>query len=286
MGCPKLSSVPLPLPLPPASDPGLPSSFGVAISNFQRWDYLWKVLKRWIDTRDTMGIDFPIVVVDDGSPQTSEVTKLLVSSDVIGVHLRRNRGVAAVKNRCIEELMKLGCEHLFLADNDVHPLRPDWFHPYITHDQPHLCYTYGKSRLDKVDFERNLEVYTHPRGVLMYVRREVIDSIGGMRPEFARWGHEHVEWQMRIHNAGWTAYPYQGPLGLGVTSKKAKAGYWHCRDQRLALETGDQWARRRSGYFRESGLTENSRREYSRRNAHVLRQFAGFTGFVEYRGVR
>ena len=134
---------------------------------------------------------------------------LVVTHDVTG------EGVAATKNRGIAALMDAGCEHLFLADDDVYPRRANWWAPYLAHQQPHLCMCWGRHRLTETTDDTL--VYDWPRGVLLYARRHVIERVGGMRTEFGRWGHEHVEWSLRIHAAGLTAHPYQDLHGSATS---------------------------------------------------------------------
>lgn len=167
---------------------------GVAISTHARPDTLSKALRAW-------ALHMPDVLV--------------VTHDVDG------QGVATTKNRGIAALMDSGCDHLFLADDDVWPVTSDWDRPYVTDPQPHLMHCWGKSRLLADD--GHYTTWSHPRGVLLYAERHVIDRVGGMRMDFGRWGGEHVEWSRRIHNAGMTRTRY-------ADLTEARSGIWHCED--------------------------------------------------------
>lgn len=118
-----------------------------------------------------------------------------------------NVGIAAAKNKCIELLYDAGCEHLFLVDDDVYPIRNKWWEPYGFDPMPMLSWQFRpKSRLLWRN-EHYLAVRL-PRGALLYCERRVIDRVGGMRAEeFPRWGDEHAEWQRRVYNAFYPEMP-------------------------------------------------------------------------------
>ncbi|PJE24740.1 MAG: hypothetical protein CK431_04380 [Mycobacterium sp.] len=178
---------------------------------------------------------------------------LVVNHDVAGA------GVAATKNRGIAALMDAGCEHLFLADDDIWPVTPQWARPYVRDPQPHLMHCWGKSRL--IGDDGHYTTWTHPRGVLLYAHRTVIEAVGGMHLEFGRWGGEHVEWSRRIHAAGLTAHRY-------ADLSAARRGIWHAED-----------------YTRRTPSTVGqAERDASAPLRHELyERFAGSTEFVDYR---
>lgn len=201
---------------------------GVAISTHARPTVLAKALAGW-----TIGMPDILVVTHD------------LNGD----------GVAVTKNRGIAALMDAGCEHLFLADDDMWPLRPDWWKPYVTSPEPHLMHCWGKSRFIAEDDTHS--VWNWPRGVLLYAERRVIDRVGGMRVEFGRWGGEHAEWSKRIHAAGLTTHPF-----MDVTRARTKR-LWHCEDytRRTPSTIGEAEkingaARRKELYDRFRGSTD------------------------------
>lgn len=172
---------------------------GVSISTYQRPDILAKALAGWAKY-------LPDVLV--------------VTHDVNG------DGVAATKNRGIAALMDAGCEHLFLADDDMWPVSDRW-RLYIEDPQPHLMHCWGKRRL--IADDGYYTTWLHPRGVLLYVHRTVIERVGGMRLDFGpRGGGEHAEFSTRVHNAGLTTHRYQD-------LSSAKQGIWHCADYQRSV---------------------------------------------------
>jgi hypothetical protein len=143
--------------------------------------------------------------------------------ELVVIHDRHGAGVAASKNRSIAALMDLGCEHLVLADDDVHPIRDEWWRPYVDNSQPHLAHCWGKSRFLCADEETGTTVWNWPRGVMLYVERRVVEKVGGMRTEFGVWGGEHAEWSRRMFNAGLTRAPF-------ADAAAARHGIWYCAD--------------------------------------------------------
>ena len=191
-----------------------------------------------------------------------------VGPDVLVVTNDRERqGVAASKNRCLAALMDAGCDHLFLTDDDVWPVVDDPLTPYITDPLPHLMWCWGKKRLISDDGHHT--TWGHPRGVMLYVERHVVETVGGMRTEFGRGGSEHVEWSRRIHQAGFTpsAYP----------DLTASPKFWHAEDMGRPGETGQQLAARRRGH------TTIPKYEAWEKRSALMDRYDGVVEFVEYR---
>lgn len=167
-------------------------------------------------------------------------------------------GVAATKNRGITALMQAGCHHLFLADDDIWPITTDWADPYVNDPEPHLMHCWGNGRFISDDGH-----YTHwkwPRGALLYVERRVIDTIGGMRTEFGRWGGEHVEWTRRIHKTGFTKHPY---TDLTATRR----GTWHAEDYKRRIP---------------STVSPQERRALTPHRHELYARYRGSADYVDY----
>lgn len=207
---------------------------GVAISTHKRPAILSRALAQW-------GLYLPDVLV--------------VNHDVEG------RGVAWTKNLGIAGLMDAGCDHLFLADDDVWPRRAGWAEPYMHHPEPHLMHCWGRDRYERDDKALGVSVWSWPKGVILYAERRVIDRVGGMRPDFGRWGGEHGEWSIRIHNAGLTTHTFQDVLC-------ARSGLWTALDMSAS---------------HKSVVPKAERIESSRHHDRLLAKYAGTTDFVDYR---
>lgn len=206
---------------------------GVAISTYKRPAVLAEALSHWA----TAGMPDVLVVVNDDAGD----------------------GVAATKNRCITALMDAGCEHLFLADDDIWPLNARWARTYTGNDQPHLMHCWGRSRFLGTD--EDLSVWSWPRGPLLYVTRNVVDIVGGMRTDFHNAG-EHAEWSRRIYNCGFTKHPF-------ADIAAARRGIWHALDYKRSIPStlgNHRWS------------TEET--EYRQR---LYEKYRSSTDFVEYR---
>lgn len=176
---------------------------GVAITEHNRPEVFAKSLE---EIKRFLPPGAILVVVDDAS-----------TVPVKGATFRfeKNVGIAAAKNKCIELLYNQGCEHFFLFDSDTYPVKENWHVPYIECDEPHLNYIFqdfaGAKKLNdtKIVYSDDRKVaYSHPRGCMLYYSRLVFDKVGGMDPEFGRWGFEHGNLSDRIHMAGLTSFRY------------------------------------------------------------------------------
>jgi hypothetical protein len=190
------------------------------------------------------------VVVDDASEkplfgndtvENGSYYQLIVHSDRLGVAMTKNDGIAA--------LMDAGCEHLFLADDDIYPQTRHWWEPYVESPEPHLSYQWpniGGDPYDRMYDAVHFQV-EFPRGVMLYAHRSVIDEVGGMEPAHGVWGGEHVEWQARIHDAGLTTYPYADVIGSRDLWVEQRSGstFPASQRQRVFECTGIQWQKPR-----------------------------------------
>lgn len=178
---------------------------GVAISTRNRSDMFRDTFDRW---RKHMPTDSILVVVDDASDNPN---------DLADFQFAANAGIPATKNKCLELLMAAGAEHLFLADDDTYPTSDDWWKPYVDGCEPHYQYSWSRFAVDNVRVPDMTRIYASPdltgwswsMGCLLYVTREVVDRVGGMRPEFGLGLEEHAEFSQRIHNAGFTTFVHQ-----------------------------------------------------------------------------
>lgn len=159
--------------------------------------------------------DCKIVVVDDASELTKRAQlEDYYYMDCVTLHrFDENVGIAMAKNKCLELLED--CEHIFLFDDDIYPLGYEWWRPYVESGENHLMYIFKDFATpvklnDTIELWRNdkIVVYSHARGPMLYLRRCVLDKVGGMDPIFGRWGYEHPDLSNRIFNAGLSSYRY------------------------------------------------------------------------------
>lgn len=229
-------------------------TIGVALSTFNRNRLLQRGLVAWTKF---MPPDAPLVIVDDGSRYPiAEATHRHPT----------NQGIASTKNTGIAALMDYGVDHLFLVDDDCWPVCHDWWKPYVDDPLPHLMLCWGRSR--RVRLTGNYSVWHWPRGVMLYTERRVIDTVGGMRPEFNHaGGGEHVEWSRRIHNNGFTPWPFVDLLHA--------RNWWHAEDWGRPHESNRALGVRRArASVRERGSDQKRHDLYER--------YRGSKDFVPY----
>lgn len=234
-------------------------SIAVAISttgDAHRLPYLSESVKAWA----TLLPIERIAVTVDGDNSVAELVTNVLSAEhpdltVIRVgqlvtpdptKLREGRlGVAANKNTGLAWLHGRGVEHMFLCDDDTWPLGAEALTLHVAGHLSHSLVCWGRSRLLQGSPERGVASWSWPRGVLMYLRREVLGAVGGFVEAFGPGGHEHVEWSNRIHRAGFTPVPYPSPAQYQWDSGTGARQYWHCEDMpRLGEPLGNTRARK------------------------------------------
>ena len=184
-------------------------SVGVGITTHNRHDVLAETLAAF----KKFSPDIPIVIVDDGSTVPVDDPRAL-----------RNevpQGIPAGKNKCIAALMDMGVEHLFLFDDDTRPADEEWWKPYVDGPEPHYTYCWTKfaktnqpvSRMNVVYEDDTIIAYEWSMGCMLYVHRDAVNRVGGMRLEFGMGMEEHGEWSQRINNAGLTTFVHQDVPG-------------------------------------------------------------------------
>lgn len=218
--------------LPASTETGTSTPrIGVGITTRNRHDILKQSLEQW---RKHLPAGAMLVVVDDASntpvPQAD-------------YRFTENVGIARAKNKALELLHAAGCDHIFLADDDVWPTETGWHQRYIDSPEPHLMWIFDKpkgatkAQVEVLYRDDQHVAYHATRGCLLYVERRVLEAVGGMDPNFGKWGWEHVSWSDRIHSAGWTTWRY-----ADITNSK---GLFHSLDAEAAIESTATEADRR-----------------------------------------
>lgn len=179
-----------------------PPSIGVGITTHDRRDTAEMCIAHW---REVLPDNAVLVIVDDGSKVPFEGADHRFDKAV---------GVARAKNKCLELLHARGCQHLFLADDDIYPTDFDWWRPYVESREPHLMWIFdrpvgqSKRQVEILFSDDEIVAYHATRGCLIYVESRVLEKVGGMDPDFGFWGWEHQSWSDRIHSAGLTTARY------------------------------------------------------------------------------
>ena len=139
-----------------------------------------------------------IVIVDDGSPVP-----------FVGASYRFNvnQGAPTAKNKCLELLE--GCEHIFLFDDDCHPVVKGWELPYIEAEAEHLNFTFKYPHVEA----KGLKIHTNPNGCMMYISKKALEVVGGFDTKFIKYGYWHGAYANRVYNAGLNAFPFMDVVG-------------------------------------------------------------------------
>ena len=196
-----------------------------------------------------------LVVVDDASDKPVPEANY---------RFEKNAGIARAKNKCLELLDD--CEHIFLIDDDTYPVVDEWWKPYVDSPEPHLMWSYQRPKsatgdqLSVVWEDSETVAYHATRGCMLYVENRVVRDVGGLDPVFGQWGWEHVSWSDRIHNRGWTTFPYQ--------DAKAAKDYFESLDQQEKIKS----------------TATDSARKFAETTGQQLREERRYsTEFIEYR---
>ncbi|APD17236.1 glycosyltransferase [Mycobacterium phage Lukilu] len=197
--------------------------------------------------------DRVLVVVDDASdPAPYHPFKAPGQT----YRFEQNVGVARVKNKCIELLMASEVDHVFLFDDDTWPVEKDWWRQYTESGYEHLSWNWLPCWDDYRDLwpladDHGITSWNTSNGCLLYYTRKALETAGGMRVQFGRWGFEHLEHSYRIHRFGLTPEPF-----LSLTDQRGIcATDEHREDEAGSLST----------------LTGAERREWYARNRDFYR---------------
>lgn len=189
------------------------SAIGVAVTTYNRTALLKECLTNLV--ANTVGAR--LLVSDDSvDPAVVAANKAVCEEAGVEYHNNgRNRGIARNKNNCLRLLQD--CSYIFLLDDDAYPVHKNWVFEYVAASVKtgiqHFTYnpwnTYCNSAFDsqrmltEVNGVKLTTAYMSS-GVLLFLTRDVLQTVGGMNEAFGRWGHEHVEHSYRIHNFGFT----------------------------------------------------------------------------------
>ncbi|MEU2106479.1 hypothetical protein [Nocardia sp. NPDC019255] len=237
---------------------GHTASIGIAVTARNRHSETQATLEAI--RRHTPGV--PVIVVDDAS------TPPIPDADI---RFDTNVGIPRAKNACLEALMALGVDHLFLLDNDCRPLVDEWWRPFVDSPEPHLSAQFldleGSRKLGDIKLlysGDDIEAWSGQRGYCLYYHRSAIEAVGGFDPVYGMGLYEHSDLANRIHARGLTTWRYASP-----------------KDSHLLVESLD-----RLQAVDRTPLPD--RRELVKRNVaiHNRRREDGYDAYVEYRRTR
>lgn len=133
-----------------------------------------------------------IVIINDGGEPTGIENEICVE----------HGGIAKAKNECLRRLSD--CDHVFLLDDDIFPLRDDWQDQYLKahkeHNQQVLMWMTVRN-----GFEKNygtISQYKRIQGVLFSLTRQAIDTAGGFNTAYGLYGYTDFGYIDRCKNLG------------------------------------------------------------------------------------
>jgi len=164
------------------------------------------------------------VVIDLGDPAWDLEYETLMQKfpDVIWYRSNDRLGIAVAKNKGIKIMKEKNCDHFFLLDDDVFPVKKGWEELYIQVAQQntvnHLMHQFPiKDRFEILKNENGICKYIGSCGVFLYFTRHAIEVIGGMRKDFKIYADEHTEIALRCHLA-----KLQGKWGPNMSPEKSR----------------------------------------------------------------
>lgn len=209
---------------------------GVAISTHNRREIAEHSISQWRRFLPEMARLF---IVDDASD---------IPYPDADFRFEEQAGIAVVKNKCLELIENY--THLILVDDDIYPLSPDWWKPYVYGTPQHACYIFGREKLWS---EPDYTAYNLPRGCFLYFTNHCLQTCGGFDPKFKIYGYDHAELSRRIFNMGLTPAPY-----IDVPNSK---GLFYSHDEELTVQSSlprNERALRIKENKKHFDLTQNS----------------------------
>lgn len=176
---------------------------GIAISTYQRPEVF---AKTYAEMKKYLPPGAELVVVSDYDENPPK------EADYV---FPERAGIPRVKNKCLELLIKRGCDELFLFDSDCFPITKDWYVPYVESPEPHLSYIFknfadtSKHRLsdcNEIYRDDKHVAYSHVRGCMLYFNKVCMDKVGGFNTKYEMGMFEHGDLTNRIHNVNLTTF--------------------------------------------------------------------------------
>lgn len=175
-------------------------SIAVCISTYNRPEVFRNTIREWLRF---MPPNASLFIVEDAHTECEPYTPYRDYA------FTERAGIPRVKNKCIELAMSHKCEHIFLVDDDTYPLQSGWELPYIQSEFKHLCYTFAKPNGKIKDHKKHYL----GNGCMMYIHRDVIDTIGGFDTTFGLGKYEHTQFSWRAYYAGLIPHPFMDVIG-------------------------------------------------------------------------
>lgn len=195
-------------------------TIGVGITTYNRQYLYRRLLDKVAKNAD---VDF-IVTVKNKDVGYGEDDPQLVCNDkkkTFAEYVPEDLGVGHCKNICIKKLLSLGCQHVFLIEDDIDIKKQDVFKKYIdtakTYNVHHLNFCMAYDSLTKKYLKPRckiaavpdckISVFSRLCGDFQYFTREVLEQVGLLDANHYVNALEHAEHTYRIASCGMT-FPF------------------------------------------------------------------------------
>lgn len=148
-----------------------------------------------------------IVVYRDGGNYEDQYTRIMYdyAGKVTWINKKDNQGVAAAKNFCLKALTEMGCDYLFLMEDDIEVLDRKAVVSYLAAHKmtgyPHLLWAHhgDNNVMNAIVTKEALPLVFWPNcvGAFNFYTREAIEQVGYFDENFKN-AYEHVEHSWRI----------------------------------------------------------------------------------------
>lgn len=176
---------------------------GVGIVTYERKEFFTRLL-------DSLPENIELVVVNDGKPYPDTIFK---NRNLKLIQHKRNKGVGRSKNDAMKYLLQMGCEHIFVLEDDIYIKDNSVFEDYITASKKtglqHFNFAWhGPLNKDengnpkprgvaKYNDEPLLTLNEHIPGAFSYFSSDILKETGFIDPIYYN-AWEHVDLTTRI----------------------------------------------------------------------------------------
>lgn len=192
--------------------PGKFRNLVIAITTYQRIDYLHDFLKTFLLTRNIF-YNWNIIIADDGSSDgtLSYITKLKDVLPELTLISNNRSGVAHQTNTIFRSLQNIEFDCCFKCDDDILFLKPGWEDIYLSaihlSGQQHLCHYSNEWKASNFQEEGEMLVAHSDilgvQGAFFTITPEIIKKIGFFDEiSFGLRGWAHIDYSARCCRAG------------------------------------------------------------------------------------
>lgn len=183
---------------------------GIAISTFSSINTskrrIGVIEKSLQSIADIIHPNTSVVVVNDGSVNKNHLDILNKFRNKFDfIDFESNKGISSAKNAGIKHLYDLGCDVMFIMDDDIklvkgfgefylNAIKKTGIHHFcyrVPELNKHIIEKYTKNGIDIVKT-------LHVNGAFFTITREIVNKVGYFKLLPYRYGHEHTEYTGRI----------------------------------------------------------------------------------------